>query len=344
MKGDRMAGIIGYGFYLPKYRIKAEEYIKAWGIFNAPNVIEKSVPAYDEDSITMGVEAARNGLKWFNIPSKDISAIFFASTSSPYNEKLSSATISYAIGSTPNTFTTDITDTPRAGVNALFSAIDYVKAREGYAIIIASDAPFANPDAVYEHPFGAGAAAFIVGSGNNLLARFESSFCITKETLGERFRRNGEKFIRDLGLRTISYEPVITELLNGLTKNINCSIEEINYIAIQQPDGRSIYNTLKKQGIHTDVYKDGIVADKLGDLGVASPFFSMIKFLEKNEKRKRIAMIGYGSGGIAISFITEGSKKLLLKRLFEKDTDNKIYINYVQYLKQKRFLSSFKGE
>ncbi len=62
-----MAGIIGYGAYVPRNRIKVEEIAKVWGA-DAPSykkglmLREKSVPAPDQDVITMSVEAARNAL------------------------------------------------------------------------------------------------------------------------------------------------------------------------------------------------------------------------------------------------------------------------------------------
>jgi hydroxymethylglutaryl-CoA synthase len=59
-----MAGIIGYGAYIPRNRIKVEEISKIWGA-DAPSykrglgLEEKSVPSPDQDTITMSVEAAR---------------------------------------------------------------------------------------------------------------------------------------------------------------------------------------------------------------------------------------------------------------------------------------------
>ena len=55
-------GIIGYGVYLPRYRIKAEEYTKAWGTFAAPGVKEKALTGYDEDVATMAIEASQNAI------------------------------------------------------------------------------------------------------------------------------------------------------------------------------------------------------------------------------------------------------------------------------------------
>ena len=61
------AGIVSYGVYIPRYRIRAEEIARDWGeredMARNLNVFEKSVPDFDEDAVTIGVEAARNAVR-----------------------------------------------------------------------------------------------------------------------------------------------------------------------------------------------------------------------------------------------------------------------------------------
>ena len=74
-------GIIGYGAHIPRRRIKVEEIAKVWGA-DAPSykrgleLLEKSVPALDEDTITLSVEAARNAIARAGIDPKDIGAVY----------------------------------------------------------------------------------------------------------------------------------------------------------------------------------------------------------------------------------------------------------------------------
>jgi len=56
-------GIVGYGAYIPRFRIKVEEISKVWNtdansIKDGLLVEEKSVPDEDEDTITISVQAA----------------------------------------------------------------------------------------------------------------------------------------------------------------------------------------------------------------------------------------------------------------------------------------------
>ena len=84
-----MVGIVGYGAYIPKYRIKVEEIARVWNkdpnaIKNGLLVYEKAVPSLDEDTATIAVEATRNALKRANIDPKDIGAVYVGSESHPY--------------------------------------------------------------------------------------------------------------------------------------------------------------------------------------------------------------------------------------------------------------------
>ncbi len=62
-----MVGIVGYGVYIPRYRIKTEEIAGVWGedgpaMASGLGVFEKSVPGPDEDVATISTEAARNAI------------------------------------------------------------------------------------------------------------------------------------------------------------------------------------------------------------------------------------------------------------------------------------------
>ncbi|HQN30044.1 MAG TPA: hydroxymethylglutaryl-CoA synthase, partial [Methanothrix soehngenii] len=61
-----VSGIVSYGVYIPRFRIRADEIARVWGggddISLSLRVFEKSVPDLDEDAVTIAVEAARNAL------------------------------------------------------------------------------------------------------------------------------------------------------------------------------------------------------------------------------------------------------------------------------------------
>jgi len=93
-----MIGIVGYGGYIPRFRIKIEDIATVWGtdpksIKNGLNVEEKSVPSIDEDTATISVEAALNALRMAKINPEDIGAIYIGSESHPYAVKPTSTSL-----------------------------------------------------------------------------------------------------------------------------------------------------------------------------------------------------------------------------------------------------------
>jgi len=130
---EKTVGIIGYGSYIPRNRIKVEEIAKIWGA-DAPSykkglmLREKSVPSPDQDTITMSVEATKNALKRCNIDPSEIGAIYIGSESHPYAVKPSGTVVAEAIGATPAVHSADFEFACKAGSEGMFVAQGLVKA------------------------------------------------------------------------------------------------------------------------------------------------------------------------------------------------------------------------
>src|SRR5476649_1484152 len=98
-----MAGIVGYGTYIPKYRIKLAEIAEMWQknpeeMIAGIKVAEKSVPGLDEDSITVGIEAAKKAFDMAQINPTDIGSVYVGSESHPYVVNPSSSIIAEYLG------------------------------------------------------------------------------------------------------------------------------------------------------------------------------------------------------------------------------------------------------
>ena len=115
-----MSGIVSYGSYIPRFRIKPEEIARVWGedvdsIKNGIYVLSKSVPAPDEDVATISVEAARNALRRTKIQPSEIGAIYVGSESHPYAVKPTATIVSAAIGTDFSLFAADYEFACKAG-------------------------------------------------------------------------------------------------------------------------------------------------------------------------------------------------------------------------------------
>src|SRR5260221_10080525 len=84
MKTNRPVGIVGYGAYVPRYRLPAKEVARVWtgGLGGVP-IKEKAVAGLDEDVITMSIEAARNALAPAPIDPTPICALWGGSGKPP---------------------------------------------------------------------------------------------------------------------------------------------------------------------------------------------------------------------------------------------------------------------
>ena len=126
MKSNKPVGIVGYGAYVPRYRLPATEVSRVWtdGAEGTP-IKEKSVPGLDEDVATMSIEAARNALHRAQIDPQDLGAIWVGSESHPYAVKPTSTIVAEAIGAVPFTQAADWQFACKAGSEALQAATGF---------------------------------------------------------------------------------------------------------------------------------------------------------------------------------------------------------------------------
>jgi 3-hydroxy-3-methylglutaryl CoA synthase len=164
-----MVGIVGYGAYVPRYRIKAEEIARQWGadaeaISRGLQLFEKTVPGQDEDTITISVEAARNALRRAQIDPKEIGAVYIGSESHPYAVKPSGTIVVDALGIGPHVHVASYEFACKAGTEAMYVAYSHVKSGEmKYAMGIGADTSQGAPGDALEYSASAGGAAFIMG-------------------------------------------------------------------------------------------------------------------------------------------------------------------------------------
>jgi len=338
-------GILGYGVYIPRYRINRAEYIKAWGQFAAAGIEEKAVPGVDEDSITMAVEASRNALNHAKVDASKLNAVYFASTSSPYAEKLVSSTIAMALGASPRVSVADFTSSTMAGTSALLMGLDFVASGRGhFALITASDCPYADPGEPIEHPFGAGAAAFVVGEGTPM-ATIEDSDSATIEAFGERFRKHGEKSVETLGIPSYTEALIIktvTSSVKALLNKTGRKPSDFNFIVLPQFDGRLPSTIARMNGFEEAQLIPSMIVSQIGDAGTASPLIGLAKVLDEANPGHRVLVASYGAGAgsdaVSINVNEEIVKRKGAVPSAKDYLADKKYIDYVYYLKIKKMI------
>jgi hypothetical protein len=192
MKPDRPVGIVGYGAYVPRYRIAAKDISQVWtGGHGGVPVESKSVPGPDEDVITMSLEAARNALKRAAIAPNDLSAVWIGSESHPYSVKPSGTVVAEALGATPFVSSADFEFACKAGTEAMTAGMGMVgSGMARYVLAIGADTAQGRPKIIFlrklapggsVHSFGihvarmAGMPPSLIERANEVLLQLEQS-------------------------------------------------------------------------------------------------------------------------------------------------------------------------
>ena len=178
LRPARPVGIVGYGAYVPRYRLPATEVARIWtnGEGGLP-IKEKAVAGIDEDVATMSIEAARNALARAGVSPAELRAVWVGSESHPYAVKPTSTIVAEAIGAVPNVQAADWQFACKAGTEAMVAAIGFVgSGMADYALAIGMDIAQGRPGDALEYTAGAGGAAYILGPAENGLATIEGSY------------------------------------------------------------------------------------------------------------------------------------------------------------------------
>ncbi|MBU1702147.1 MAG: hydroxymethylglutaryl-CoA synthase [Candidatus Eisenbacteria bacterium] len=339
-----MAGIVGYGAYAPKNRIRAEEIAEVWGA-NAESykkgllLKEKSVPAPDTDVITMSVEASRRALKRAGIEGREIGAIYIGSESHPYAVKPSGTTVAEAIGATPEVHCADLEFACKAGTEGMYIAYNLVKSGgQKYAMGIGADTSQGAPGDALEYSAAAGAAAFIFGA-ENVLASVDYTYAFMTDT-PDFWRREYQHYPRHAGRYTgePAYFKHTLGAAQGILEMSGMKPSDFAYAVFHQPNGKFPLRAGKMLGFTGDQLKQGLLAPALGNTYSGASPMGLTAVLDVAKAGDRILMVSFGSGAGSDAFIytvQKGIEKVqgLAPKTWDILNHGKRYLNYGQYAK-----------
>jgi 3-hydroxy-3-methylglutaryl CoA synthase len=186
-----MAGIISYGAYIPIYRLSRELIWLTWG--GMPVGGERAVANFDEDSVTMAVEAGNNCLR--GLDRDEVDGLFLASTSTPYKEKQCATLVAEALDLKRSTRTADFTNSLRSGTIAVRAALDAIAAGSAKKVlVVAADCRLGHPSTENEAAFGDGAAAILLGE-SDLIATVDGTHTHYDDII-DMWRLDNDTFVR----------------------------------------------------------------------------------------------------------------------------------------------------
>jgi len=338
-------GIVGYGAYIPRHRIKVEEIAKVWGA-DAPSykkglqLREKSVPAPDQDVITMSVEAARNALaRAGGAQASEIGAIYVGSESHPYAVKPSGTVLGEAIGATPDVHVADFEFACKAGSEAMFVVSGLVKAGYiKYGLAVGADTSQGAPGDALEYSASAGAAAFIMGS-DNLVATMDHTHSFMTDT-PDFWRREYQHYPRHAGRFTgePAYFKHVLGASQALLEKTGMKPEDFAHAVFHQPNGKFPMTAGKRLGFTREQIETGWLVPTLGNTYSGASPIGLTAILDVAKPGDKVFMCSYGSGAGSDAFIytvtdriTEVQKAAVRTR--EMLDENQIYLEYGEYAK-----------
>ena len=345
---EAKAGIVGWGTYIPRFRLRVAEIAELWGfeksVVGSLGMFEKAVASSDEDSITMGWYAAKSAILRAGIKPEEISAVFVGSESKPYAVKPSATIIGDALGVSRKRLTTDLEFACRAGSEAIRLNVALVSSGTvKYGLAVGSDTAQANPGDILEFTASSGAAAYVIGPAEEAAAKFEGVVTYVTDT-PDFWRRDLSKYpLHGEGFTgSPAYFHHIESSVKLLMEELGLKPSDFDYAVFHQPNGKYPLKVAAKLGIPKDKVLPGLVTPWIGNTYNASALIGLAKVLEaaKPDERILVAPFGSGAGSDAMSLIvTDKVKdKVNVAPTVKKLLSRKTYINYATYAKSRKII------
>lgn len=328
--GANTRGILSVGGYVPRLRLDRQT-VAAGHRWMAPGLrgLAKGARAmanWDEDAITMAVEAGRTALRGATGISVD--ALTLASTTLPFADRLNSAVVGAALGMARQPAAADVGGGMRAGSSALLRALQTPGKNE---LVIGSERRIPTPASTAELNAGDGAAAVLVGEGEPL-AILRGAASLSTDFV-DHFRqtdRQGdygweERWVRDEGFSKL-VPPVVSQALEAA----GIDADQIDHFVMPEQLRRVGALVAKRVGVRPEAIVDTLF-EQCGDTGAAHPLMMLAHTLTTAGPGQRILLIQFGSGCDAMVLETT-AKAVATKQVPAWLEGGQIEKNYLKYL------------
>ncbi len=338
MKTSRPVGIVGWGAYVPRFRLPATEVSRVWteGTSGTP-IKEKAVAGLDEDVATMSIEAARNAVTRAGIDAQEIGAVWVGSESHPYAVKPTSTVVAEAIGAVPNTQAADWQFACKAGTEAMQAAMGFIASDMArYALAIGMDIAQGRPGDALEYTAGAGGAAFMLGNGEESAVVIEASHSFVTDT-PDFWRRQNEKY-PEHGQRFTGEPAYFRHILNAgrnLMDALGTKPDDYAHAVFHQPNAKFPLKVGKSLGFTPEQLTTGLLVPLIGNTYAGSAMIGLTAILDEAKAGDLILIVSFGSGAGSDAFHLRVTDRLQERRNLAPKTQNYVSrrteIDYATY-------------
>jgi 3-hydroxy-3-methylglutaryl CoA synthase len=292
-------GIEAFGVFVPRRRIsrKVIAQAHAWAFPGMRGKGEKAICNWDEDALTMAVEAARDCLG--DGRGLAPAALTFASTSAPFADLQNAALIASALNLGSGLACSDLSGSTRCGLSALASSLEQAPAKR---LVVASERRVARPASPQEMQYGCAAAAFVTGDGEPV-ARYLGREATTVPFI-DHFRQHGsdydyaweERWVRDEGVAKL-----VPEAIARLLRRLGRAPADVSHLGIAGVVAAGAKLVAQKLGTDPQALLPDL-QERIGDAGSAHGPLLLVSALERARPGELIVVAAFGQGCEVLAF------------------------------------------
>jgi hydroxymethylglutaryl-CoA synthase len=334
------AGIVGYGVYTSRFRIKE-------------NGMERAVPFIDEDAVTAAVEAGKLALIHSGVDNALVGKVYVGTESNPYAVKPIASKVAQVLKlgeEDDDVQAVDAIDTEFAckAASSMFkdaaALVNYPKSGMKYAMVIGADnsqaAPRGCPGGELDLFVGYGGSAYIFGK-HDVIAEIEGWYSCTSDT-PDFWRRDSERYPLHGGRFTgdPAYFKHVRKATTKLMEKLDLKPSDVNYFVAHQPNPQFPVKIAKELGFKPDQYEVSLQVNKFGNTYSGCSPIGLAAVLDVAKPEERILITSYGSGAGSDSYLLRTTDQLISKRRRQKvnikyQAENP-FIEYVDYSNYRR--------
>ncbi|WP_246265803.1 3-oxoacyl-[acyl-carrier-protein] synthase III C-terminal domain-containing protein [Aromatoleum diolicum] len=325
-------GVLSTSRYLPRLRLErssifAEHRWMAQGLKSLAKG-RRTVANWDEDSVTMAVEAARALLA--NFSGARPVELTLASTTLPFVERINAGIVASALGFGNELAVRDVTSSARAAFTEVVSALRH--AVPEHRVILGAERRVARPASTQEMIFGDGAAGVLIGFGP-AIATYVASHSVQADFV-DHFRESGsdydygweERWVRDEG-----YMKIVTGAIAKCLTSAGLAASDVAHFAMPAPLSRVNEAVAKRAGIRPEAVVPTDF-ESVGDLGSAQPLAMVDTALRTAAPGALILVVAFGSGCDAL--LLRRTEEPISERAADDGRSETSYMKYLSFTGQ----------
>lgn len=296
-------GIAAFGAYVPRLRLQRAAVVAA-NSWYAPGLRahgkgERAMANWDEDAVTMAVEASRDCLTGMDRAA--VSSVLLGSSTAPFADRQNAGIVKEALTLSDDVATADLSGSQRAGMSALLQGLAVAAGSGVQVLAIGSDKRKARPASEAELVQGDAAAALLLGPGPGV-AKLLGSHSVSADFV-DHFRAAGEavdydweaRWVRDEGYASLAPRAIL-----GALAKAGLDASAVDAFVLPAPKGVAAAMA-KRCGIRAEATCDDL-GQSVGHSGVAHPLLMLVHALEGATPGQRILVAGFGNGCDAALF------------------------------------------